>query len=175
MTKITRKDLKYMSIRKSTTADLDDILHIYACAREQMKKNGNPTQWGDIHPLPEIITQDIENGNSYVIDEAGKICGVFAFIYGDDPTYQIIDGKWLNNKPYGAIHRIASNGSVKGILNQCLAFCEKQIDNIRIDTHEDNKIMQHLLSKNGYTRCGIISAAEDGTPRIAYQKCFPED
>ena len=29
--------------------------------------------------------------------------------------------------------------------------------------------MQHLLEKNGFTRCGIIHVA-DGTPRIAYQK-----
>ena len=40
---------------------------------------------------------------------------------------------------------------------------------LRADTHADNKIMQHLLEKNGFTRCGIIHVA-DGTPRIAYQK-----
>ena len=40
---------------------------------------------------------------------------------------------------------------------------------VRADTHADNKIMQHLLEENGFTKCGIIHV-EDGTPRIAYQK-----
>lgn len=40
---------------------------------------------------------------------------------------------------------------------------------LRADTHADNKIMQHLLEKNGFARCGIIHV-EDGTPRVAYQK-----
>ena len=40
---------------------------------------------------------------------------------------------------------------------------------LRADTHADNKIMQHLLEKNGFTRCGIIHVA-DGSPRFAYQK-----
>ena len=35
--------------------------------------------------------------------------------------------------------------------------------------HADNKIMQHLLEKNGFARCGIIHV-EDGTSRVAYQK-----
>lgn len=39
---------------------------------------------------------------------------------------------------------------------------------IRIDTHADNKTMQHLIEADGFTRCGIIYIA-DGTPRIAYQ------
>lgn len=161
---------KEMIIRRPTTADLNDVLRIYAYAREQMKKNGNPDQWGDTHPSPELVAQDIEKGISYVIEKSGKVCGVFAFILGDDPAYRKIEGKWLNDEPYGAIHRVAGDGSVKGIFNQCLSFCEEQIGNIRVDTHENNKIMQHLLSKNGYTKCGIIYTIEDGTPRIAYQK-----
>ena len=43
---------------------------------------------------------------------------------------------------------------------------------LRADTHADNKIMQHLLEKNGFTRCGIIHVA-DGSPRFAYQKLAP--
>ena len=38
-----------------------------------------------------------------------------------------------------------------------------------VDTHADNKVMQHLLESEGFTRCGIIHV-EDGTPRIAYQR-----
>ncbi len=43
------------------------------------------------------------------------------------------------------------------------------MSNFRIDTHNDNKIMQHVIEKNGFIRCGIIYV-KDGSPRIAYEK-----
>jgi hypothetical protein len=135
-----------------------------------MKKNGNPTQWGDSRPTVESIKADIEKRNSFLVIEDNEICGVFAFIIGDDPTYAIIEnGNWLNDKPYGVIHRVASNGKCHGIMDFILNHCEAQIGNIRIDTHKDNVIMQHILEIHHYTKCGIIYT-DDGTQRIAYQK-----
>ena len=158
-----------MIIRKTTMDDWDGVLAVYAYAREQMRKNGNPTQWGDNRPPENSIRQDIENGNHYIIEENGQIVGVFAFLLGDDPTYAVIEGKWLNDEEYGTLHKIASNGKVAGILAYALAFCESKIANVRVDTHRDNTIMRHLLQKYGYQECGIIYV-DDGTPRIAYQK-----
>lgn len=43
---------------------------------------------------------------------------------------------------------------------------------LRADTHADNKVMQHLLEKNGFVRCGNITLA-DGTSRIAYHCTVP--
>lgn len=40
---------------------------------------------------------------------------------------------------------------------------------VRADTHWDNVIMQHILEKNGFVKCGTI-VVENGTPRIAYPK-----
>lgn len=167
------KGNKNMNIRKAALSELDNILCIYAYAREQMKKNGNPGQWGDDKPDRQTIVRDIRNGYCHVIEHEGNICGVFAFLSGEEPTYRVIEGKWTNDSPYGTIHRVASDGSVRGILKECLDFCERQFRNIRIDTHEDNKIMQKLLEKYGYIKCGIIHV-EDGTPRIAYQKSAAE-
>lgn len=45
----------------------------------------------------------------------------------------------------------------------------EQSDNIRVDTHKDNLVMQHILEKRGFRRCGIIYV-KDGTERIAYQR-----
>lgn len=159
-----------MTIRLANDNDLQTIMSIYSCARKQMHLSGNPRQWGNTKPSPETIKEDIDQKQSYAMISNGQICGVFSFIIGSDPTYQIIkDGSWLNDEPYGTIHRVASNGQVKGIFAEVLAFCERKISNIRIDTHEDNRIMQHLLEKYGYTKCGHIYV-EDGTQRIAYQK-----
>ena len=158
-----------MNIKKALIADLPSILPVYSYARKQMALNGNPTQWGNSHPSVEALTSDIENGNLYIIENCGQPAGVFAFIIGEEPTYQEINGAWQNELSYGTVHRVASGGLVSGILKACLDFCESLTPNIRIDTHKDNTIMRHLLEKEGFHECGIIHV-EDGTPRIAFQR-----
>ncbi len=161
-------------IRKATNKDLDEILRIYATAREFMKATGNPTQWGDNFPPRDMLADDIKDGNLYVAEENGCICAVFAFIMGDDPTYSYIeDGGWISDKPYAAIHRVASDGSCHGILKRVVEYASSKISHLRIDTHMDNKVMQHLIEKCGFKKCGIIYV-EDGSPRIAYEMVVEE-
>lgn len=160
-----------MIIRKATIADIDDMMACYETARQLMRASGNHSQWTNGYPSREQIAEDIARGVSYVGEDAdGKVAMAFAFIPGDDPTYAVIkDGQWLNNLPYGTIHRLCSNGKYHGILKACVDFCMKQNDNIRLDTHADNSIMRHAAESLGFKRCGIISCM-DGGPRIAYQK-----
>ena len=158
-----------INIRHTEIADLPAVMGVYAHARAMMKQTGNPDQWRDSYPPERLIIDDIKNRNSYVIEQNGEICGVFFFRIGEDPTYRRIDGQWLCDAPYGVIHRIAGNGRMKGVFPQCVAFCAEKIANLRVDTHHDNKLMQHQIEKCGFTRCGIIYL-EDGSPRIAYQR-----
>ena len=160
-----------MHIRPTTYADIDALLVIFAHARQQMAADGNPTQWGDGYPEHEQLEEDIRHSVSYIIEHEGHICGTFVFIIGDDPTYDVIeDGAWLNNTlPYGIIHRIASNGSCRGIFHTVLNWCTTQCTNIRIDTHIDNQRMIHLIMREGFTRCGIIYT-RNHSPRIAFQR-----
>ena len=158
-----------MTIRKTEFTDLPRLREIYSHARDFMRSSGNPTQWGDSRPHESLIIGDIEQGNGYVVEHDGKIVGVFAFIIGEEPTYQEIDGEWLNSAPYGTIHRIANSGEAHGVFSACLDFCFELIPNVRIDTHRDNAPMLHLIRKHGFTECGTIWV-DDGTPRIAFQK-----
>lgn len=158
-----------LEIRKSTYDDLDRIAEIFTYARKQMALNGNPSQWKNDRPSMELVKKDIDVSNSYVVLNEGKIVATFAFIVGIEPTYLDIDGKWLDDDPYGTIHRIASDGSVKGVFDQVIDYVSKRGVDIRIDTHKDNKIMRHLIEKNDFVYCGII-IVDDGTPRLAYQK-----
>ncbi|MBS4750465.1 N-acetyltransferase [Granulicatella sp. zg-ZJ] len=159
-----------MKIVHAKVEQLPQILNIYAYAREQMKKSGNPNQWKDNRPPIDAIKEDIRQKRCFLLVEKDVICGVFAFMIEPDIYYRAIyHGNWLNDEPYGVIHRVASSGQRKGVLNDILDYCETQIDNIRIDTHEDNRIMQHLLEKRAYVKCGIIFV-DDQTPRLAYQK-----
>lgn len=158
-----------MQIRKAKPEDLDSILEIYKIAREFMINSGNPNQWRKEKPAKEQIEADIKNGICNVIYEGDEIHGVFALCEGIDPTYLYIeDGKWLNDEKYVTIHRIASDGNAHGIFEAAMNKCKEYADNIRIDTHEDNKVMQGALKKFGFKRCGIIYLS-NGEPRIAFQ------
>lgn len=162
-----------MIIRKSTHDDIDRMLDIYEAARQFMRKSGNKTQWVGGYPSESMLLDDIDEGNSYVCLKDEEVVGTFYYIEyleGDDPTYiKIYDGQWINDKPYGVVHRIASARGTKGVGSFCLEWCFDQLGNLRIDTHSDNLPMQKLLDKLGYTKCGIIYV-DDGSERVAYQK-----
>lgn len=167
-----------MEIRRSTPEDLTRMLEIYAHARRFMAENGNPRQWGATNWPPEaLLRSDIAGGDSYVCICEGRIVGTFFFCQGREiePNYRVIeDGAWLDDSPYGVVHRLAGDGSVKGIGRFCLDWAFRRCGHLRIDTHGDNRIMQNLLEHSGFTRCGVIHVSEDRDPRLAYEKLTAE-
>lgn len=159
-------------IRKvSLPADGERLLEVFAAAKGIMVADGNASQWTDGYPSLEIVQADIEKDGGFVVEDDGKIVAYFAFLHSPEPTYdKIYDGKWLDDtKPYHVIHRIASFPEVHGIFQSIMEFCLARERNIRIDTHRDNKIMQHNIQKFGFKYCGIIHLA-NGDERLAYQK-----
>lgn len=160
-----------MHIRKTTYADIPRRQEIFDIGQAYQVRSGNPNQWKPGYPGRDALIADVENGTGYVVEHQGRIVGTFALIYGEDPTYGYIeDGQWLSDAPYAAIHRVASDGSVSGLGDFILSWCIRQAGHVRIDTHRDNKTMQHVITKNGFQYCGVIYLA-DGSPRIAYE--FP--
>lgn len=154
-------------IRRAAIKDMPRLLEIYASARKFMAANGNPTQWPATYPDGEMLREDIAAGTLYAVCDGEEIRGVFMFRIGVDPTYRCIrDGAWHWNGEYGVIHRIAGDGA-GGIFRVALDYCTRRADYLRIDTHENNLVMQHILEKNGFQRCGIIHL-ENGDPRIAF-------
>ncbi len=151
-------------------SDLERIAELYKIARQFMIKHNNPNQWQKNYPEKSLIEQDVHDGNLYVIKNNGSICAVFYFSTAPDPTYATIyNGCWISNNPYGVIHRIASDGAQKGILKTAVAFAFCKSDSIRIDTHQDNFVMQSALSALGFTKTGVILLS-NGESRIAFQK-----
>ena len=160
-----------LTIRDANNNEFEHVMKIYKYAQDFMIASGNPTQWGHFYPTEELVTQDINSRVCKVVCDRDTIHGVFALFEGAEPTYaHIEDGNWLNDAPYATIHRIASDGQAHGVFQCAVNYCKDYFSNIRIDTHADNKIMQRLIEKSGFTKCGTI-IFEDGTPRIAYQWC----
>ena len=158
-----------LTVRPAERGDLSRILDIYAIARKFMADNGNPTQWPSTYPPREQLLEDMDFGHLFAVTDGREIRGVFAFILGPDRTYTIIEnGFWRSDTPYGTIHRIASDGT-GGILKTALEFAGTHSSHLRIDTHADNRPMQHLLEKYGFSRRGIIYT-DNGSPRFAYDR-----
>ena len=158
-----------LSIRPATAADLPALAEIYRKARAFMAATGNPTQWGTTDPRSEILGQDIARGQLFVLCDGDTPHAAFALVPGEDPTYAVIEGGWISDAPYATIHRLASDGSCRGVFGAALAFAAARQPHLRIDTHPDNHIMKKLIAGAGFACCGIIHVA-DGSPRIAYER-----
>ena len=171
-------------IREARPTDMAEIMKVMDAAKRIMRHSGNMHQWSDGYPSEAVITADMERNGGFVIEDDGrsakgsllpkerkKVVGYFAFLPSPEPTYsKIYEGEWLDDtQPYHVVHRIASYPDAHGIFSSIMDFCFSHDTNIRIDTHRDNKIMQHNILKHGFTYCGIIYLLS-GDARLAYQK-----
>jgi len=167
-----------MKIVPAQKTDLASIMKAIKCAQKYLAGLGID-QWQDGYPNEEIILKDIQNKESYlVINENNECTGTTMFSLRPEPTYNIIEGNWLTEGlvKYGVIHRMAVDDQFRSSGFSRFVFdyfenllIEKGIISMRIDTHEDNQVMQGLLKKRGYHYCGIIYL-ESGSKRLAFEK-----
>ena len=158
-------------IREARLTDMAEIMNVMDAAKKIMRQSGNMHQWEEGYPSETVIISDMEKHGGFVIEDDGCIIGYFAFLPSPEPTYsKIYNGNWTDDTlPYHVIHRIASYPEAHGIFSTIMEFCFSHDSNIRIDTHKDNRIMQHNIEKHGFAYCGIIYLA-NGDERLAYQK-----
>ena len=85
------------TIREAKPADMPEIMQVMEAAKKIMRSSGNMHQWGDGYPSEAVITNDMEKHGGFVIEDAGRIVGYFAFLSSPEPTYsKIYNGEWLN-------------------------------------------------------------------------------
>ena len=160
-----------MLVRPAILPDVQAIMTVLEAAKGIMRASGNLHQWVNGYPSTEVIRDDIDLQQGYVLEEDARVVGYFTFMASPEPTYgAIYGGAWLDDeRPYHVIHRIASLPDVHGVFAAIIDFAFAHDGNIRVDTHADNHIMQHNLLKHGFSYCGIIYLSS-GDPRLAYQK-----
>lgn len=158
-------------IRHALKSDVDRISQIFNHARDFMVQTGNPNQWTANYPNAEVLNEDIEKCDCYVIQSHGQVEATFVLKKGIEPAYSVLkNGEWLNDEaPYITIHRVASSGKIKGILHLIMQFAKVQrINNLRIDTHRDNKVMLKAIEREGFTYCGLVYYGPQ-KERLAFQ------
>lgn len=154
-----------MNIRLANTLDTNRIFEIYEYARAYMKAHGNPHQCGDNRPEKSVTKDDIKNQRCYVMEDDGHIFACFVFTIGFEKEYE---AKFPSKVEYGVIHRVASDGSKRGIVERIVDFAKGKVNLLRIDTHEDNKTMQRCIERQNFKKLGIIYL-EDKSARILYE------
>lgn len=154
--------------------DLGRCMEILCAGRDFQREQGF-FQWPDSFPDENVIRSDIRDHYGYVVKVDGKIAAYLYLGFDGDPSYPQIRGAWNYDEPYGVIHRIAVSDEFRGmgltgrIFQLVGALCRQRgIFLLRIDTHEDNKRMQHVLAKNGFAYCGLV--IQSGSDRLAYEK-----
>ena len=163
-----------MILRKATITDIPIIWEILQQAIEQRRKDGS-NQWQNGYPNEQTIYDDISNGYGYVLIEDKVIITYAAIIFGIEPAYNELKGKWLSYDDYAVVHRVAVANSEKGkgiatrlfklIEDMCI---EQNVFSIKVDTNFDNIPMMKILDKLGYVYCGEV--LYNGFPRKAYEK-----
>ena len=132
-------------------------------------------QWTDKSPTLFDICKDIIEHRAYFITEDNRPFGYVCIRLDGDPIYDEITA-WAH-KPYVAVHRVAISNEARGkgasrhlfrlVRELCLAH---GIHAIRIDTHKDNVIMQHILEREGFLLRGMVHYAVG--ERLAYESIF---
>lgn len=163
-----------MKLRKANISDIALIWEILQQAIEQRKQEGSD-QWQNGYPNEQTVYDDIVNSFGYVLVENNAMIAYAAIIFGVEPAYNEIQGKWLTNGDYVAIHRVATSNSVKGKGVATKLFkliedlsMEHNVFSIKVDTNFDNIPMLRILEKLEYIYCGEIFFG--GAPRKAFEK-----
>src|SRR6478736_5911831 len=151
-----------MILRKAEVSDASVIWNILQEAIEQRKLEGS-RQWQDGYPNEQTVHDDITKGYAYVLVDEDVIVAYVAIIFDGESAYDSIEGKWLTNGDYAAIHRVATSNAAKGkgvatqLLQLLEPFClERKVHSIKLDTNFDNPAMLKILNKLDYTYCGEI-------------------
>ena len=156
-----------MILRQAKFSDIGTIWEILQQAIEQRRLDGSE-QWQQGYPNLNTVHEDIANDYGYVLTDNNVIIAYAAVIFGIEPAYNEIDGSWLTNQDYMAVHRVATSNSAKGkgVATKLFSLLEdlciqRNVFSIKVDTNFDNAPMLRILEKLSYTYCGeIIFLAE---------------
>lgn len=162
-----------MVFRKAQQHEADTCFQCIEDARAFHKSLGFE-QWHPDYPTQQTILDDISQGIGYAFENEQGVIGYCCVVIGDEPAYHKIDGAWKTDRAYAVVHRMAFSRKVRGgglskeALNLIKEFClSNNTYAIRVDTQDENKVMQHILDREGFEYCGIIQF--DGGPKLAYE------
>lgn len=163
-----------MELRKAKVHELDTAMALIDQAKAFLKQQG-VDQWQSGYPDRDCIAADLATEKGYFCVEDGTVVGYLCIDFDGEPAYASLHGTWLTQEAYVVVHRMALDDRVKGRGLASRAFTlveelarEKGVHSFKVDTDRDNRIMRHLLEKNGFSYCGTIRF--DNSEKVAFEK-----
>lgn len=163
-----------MELTKVKSDEIKIAIEIINAAKFHLKQQGI-NQWQTGYPDYACIQNDVENGKGFFITDKEKVYGYVCVDFDGENAYDNLNGKWETNGKYVVVHRMAFIEDARGkgmsdiVFHLVEKLCIQQgIYSFRVDTDEDNKKMQHILKKNGFTYRGTILF--DNSEKIAFDK-----
>lgn len=149
--------------RNATLDEIDEVMNAVEDSRETLRLQGNG-QWQDGYPNRDDFINDINNGRLFAVtdeEDPNILVGVCALTYREEDYHHLYEGEWLTDLPYMVMHRVAlkkeyrGKGYGKKLFSVFVEQAKKEgYRSLRIDTHEGNAIMRHLISALGFKLCG---------------------
>lgn len=163
-----------MKLELAREKDLGKIMEIIQDAQAHLLAQGID-QWQNGYPNEGVILADVACGKAYVMKNQGEIVAYSLLDQDGDADYAQIKGSWHHDGAYLVVHRVAVASQVRGTgVSQALFQAydrwarEHDLWHFRMDTHHDNKKMQHILRKNGFSYRGDVLVK--GAPRMGFEK-----
>lgn len=158
---------------------MEQILPIIKDAQAYLKSNG-VDQWQDGFPNLETLTQDITSRESFLLYKNDEPVAFEVLSFEREELYHNpLEGSLKLKGKYATLHRTAVKASArgKGISHFMFDFAAKYskasgIKILRIDTHKDNKVMQHIIAREGFTYCELVTLLPgvDRMKRLVFEK-----
>lgn len=161
-------------LKQAKIQDIEIAMNMINDGKEYLKQQGID-QWQTGYPDKKIVKEDIMCNRGYFVTDGINELAYICIDFEGEPAYQNIKGKWKSDEAYVVIHRLAASRQKvgKGLSDTIIQLVEKLckqngINSIRVDTDNKNKIMQHILQKNGFVYCGTVWFVD--SDKLAFEK-----
>ena len=144
--------------RKANKYNLKPIIELFSRAVKDLCARGID-QWDEYYPTSQILKNDIDSGDMYVLCENGEI--VSAVVINEHQEEEYEQSKWKDDGKPAVIHRLCVDpmAQSKGTGRRTMEFAEQLIKekgytSIRLDVFTKNPRAYQLYKNLGYQHTG---------------------
>lgn len=163
-----------MMLRLATMQDLTRIMAIVQATVMEMHAYGN-YQWDEVYPTEQDFASDITQGDLFVSEAEGQICGLICINQTEPAVYA--DAGWTLAEKALVLHRMAVDPALHGrgtgseLLQQAETLAlSLGLRYLKTDTYALNEKAQQLFLKHGYHFCGEIQFRKMEHQFYGYEK-----
>lgn len=177
--KLIESDFYQYKFIKPSLSDMNIIQSLIKDAQAYLKQNG-VDQWQDGFPSVEVLEEDIKLRTSFLFCKNKIPVAFFVVSFDREEEYHhSLEGSLKLEGEYATIHRTAVSAQERsgGISHFLFDFAMyyayiNGFEIMRIDTHKDNRIMQHIISREGFDYVELITLdpSRETMKRLVYER-----